>query len=135
MKKKVLLVDDFPGVCDSPGRALRWEGYDLTLASNGKQALNALRSTGFDLVLLDLNITATAGWNALNHIVTTSLALPLILITGRPDQQPLATQKGVTAVLEKPLGLPLLLEVRERALTETAVVRGKGARPESICLA
>jgi DNA-binding NtrC family response regulator len=131
MKEKVLLVDNFPGVGDSLDQALRLEGYDLTLASNGKEALNALRTTGFDMVVLDLNVPVTAGWAALSQIVTTSLSLPLIIITGRPDQQPLATHKGVTAVLEKPLDLLLLLGVMARALAETSRVRGKGLRSES----
>jgi FixJ family two-component response regulator len=44
--------------------------------------------------------------------------LPIIIITGRTDQQWLAAQKGVVAVLEKPLDMPLLLDVMKRALAE-----------------
>ena len=116
---------------DSLGHSLRLEEYDVSLAANGQEALNALRATGFDLVLLDLDMPVTNGWDALSQIVTTSLAIPLIIITGRPDQQRLATQKGVTAVLEKPLDLPLLLGLMERALGETSEARGSGTKPES----
>jgi DNA-binding NtrC family response regulator len=130
MNEKILLVDDFPGVRDSLGQVLRLEGCDLTLASIGKEALNALRTIGFNLVLLDLKTRVTAGWGALSQTVRAGLSLPLIIITVRPDQQPLATPKGVTAVLEKPLDLPLLLGVMERALAETSGFR-TGWRPES----
>jgi DNA-binding NtrC family response regulator len=131
MKATILLVDDNPNIRDSLGHTLRLEGYDVTLASNGQEALNALRSTGFDLVLLDLDRPVRDGWDTLGQIITISLSLPLILITGHPDQQRLAAHKGVTAVLEKPLDLPLLLGVMERALAEMAAARGDGTKPES----
>jgi DNA-binding NtrC family response regulator len=118
MKATILLVDEYPGVRHSLGDTLRLEGYDVTLASNGQEALYALRATGFDLVLLDLDRPVCQGWNTLCQIITISLTLPLIKITGRPDPSWLATQKGVTAVLEKPLDLSLLLGVMERALAE-----------------
>jgi DNA-binding NtrC family response regulator len=123
MKAKVLLVDDYPGIGDSLGHALRVEGYDVTLASNGQQALNALRVTGFDLVLLDLDMPALNGWEALAQIVTTSLSLPAIIITGPSGQQGPAIPKGVAAVLEKPLDLNVLLEAMERVMAETAEAR------------
>jgi DNA-binding NtrC family response regulator len=132
MKARVLLVDDYPGIRDSLGHTLRLEGYDITLACNGGEALHALRATGFDLVLLDLDMPVRNEWDTLGQIITTSLSLPLIIITGRPDQQRLATQKGVTAVLKKPLDLPLLLGVMQRALAETSVARGDGTGTESL---
>jgi two-component system nitrogen regulation response regulator NtrX len=131
MKATILLVDNNPGIRDSLGQALRWEGFDVTVATNGQEALNSLRATGFDLVLLDLDMPFINGWDTLGQIITISLSLPLIIITGRPDQQRLATQKGVRAVLQKPLDLPLLLGVMERALAETSEARVHGTRPES----
>jgi DNA-binding NtrC family response regulator len=123
MKATVLLVDDYPGRRPTIGDTLRLEGYDVILASNGKEALHALRRTGFDLVLLDLDRPVHKGWESLCQIITISLALPVINITGRTDPQWMATQKGLTAVLEKPLDWPLLLGVMERALAETAKAR------------
>jgi DNA-binding NtrC family response regulator len=131
MKATVLLIDDDPAIRDSLGHTLRSKGYEVTLACNGQQALNALRATGFDLVLLDLEMPVTKGWDTLSHLVTISLGLPLIVITGRPDQQPLPAQKGVAAVLEKPLDLPLLFGVMERALAARSEDCGNPTRPES----
>jgi two-component system response regulator MprA len=54
MKAKVLLADDHPVMHDSLGHTLRLEGYDVTLATDGQQALNALGDTGFELVLLNV---------------------------------------------------------------------------------
>jgi DNA-binding NtrC family response regulator len=123
MKAKVLLVDEDAGMPDSLAPSLRLEEYDVRLASNGQEAVNALRSTGFDLVLLDLEMPVTDGWDALSQIVTMSLSLPVIIITGHADQREMATQKGVTAVLEKPLDLNLLREVMGQVLVKTAEAR------------
>ena len=132
MKARVLLVDDYPGIRDALGHTLRLEGYEVTLACNGREALNALRETGFDLVLLDLDMPVINGWETLGQMVTINLSLPLIIMTGRSDQQRLATQRGVAAVLEKPLELPLLLEVMQRALAQTTQARRSGTRPDSL---
>jgi len=107
------------------------EGYDVTVAANGREALDSLRQTGFDLVLLDLDMPVINGWDTLGQIVTSNLSLPLIVITGHPDQQWLATQKGVAAFLEKPLDMNLLLEVMKRVLAPTAQARGGGTSPKS----
>lgn len=120
MKTKVLLVDDYPGIRDSLGHTLRLQGYDVTVASNGRAALDALCNTSFDLALLDLDMPVINGWEFLQRIITVSLSLPVIIITERTDQQRLATKPGVVAVLEKPLNLDSLLGVMERVSAKSA---------------
>ena len=100
MKATILLIDDYPGIRDSVGDSLRLQGYEVILASNGREALNALRDTGFDLVLLDLELPVVSGWDTLVKIVTVSLSLPVIIITERSGQQWPDPQKGVAAFLE-----------------------------------
>jgi DNA-binding NtrC family response regulator len=132
MKATILLISYNPGGCDSLGDALRLEGYDITVAANGPEVFNSLRATGFDLVLLDLDMPISNAWDTLGQIITISLSLPLIIVTGHPDQQRLATQKGVVAVLEKPLEMPLLLGVMQRALAQTSAVRGHDTNQASL---
>jgi DNA-binding NtrC family response regulator len=131
MKATILLIDDYRGIRDLLGHTLRLRGYAVTVASNGQEALNSLRKTGFDLVLLDFDMAVSNGWDTLGQIITTSLSLPLILITGHPNDEHLAMQKGITAVLEKPLDVALLLEVVERALAETSQAPRKDTGPDS----
>jgi CheY-like chemotaxis protein len=137
MKATILLISCYPGIRDSLGQTLRLEGCNVTLADNGQEALQALRGTGFDLVLLDLDLPAGDLWGTLCRMVTNSVSLPAILsfslpviiITARSDQQFLAAEKGVAAVYEKPLRLPLLLEGIKRALAQKATARRQ--RPET----
>jgi DNA-binding NtrC family response regulator len=130
MKATILLVDGDEDLRDSLGRALRSAGYDVSVASDGPEALNSLPTTGFDLVLLDLDLPIRNGWDILGQIITISLSLPLIIVTERPNKRRLAAQSGVVAVLEKPLDLPLLVGVVERALAGTSESRSNSTKPE-----
>jgi two-component system alkaline phosphatase synthesis response regulator PhoP len=53
-KQKVLLVDDDPDILDLISFNLEKEGYEVTTAMNGRQALEAARKSVPDLVLLDV---------------------------------------------------------------------------------
>jgi DNA-binding NtrC family response regulator len=127
MKAKVLLVDSQENTPDSLGEVLRREEYEVSRASNGADALNALRSTGFDLVLLDLQRPVTNAWDALSQIVMTSLSLPVIILTEQTAGHELTSQNGIAAILEKPLDLDLLRQVMDRVLVETAEAQRRRA--------
>jgi DNA-binding NtrC family response regulator len=131
MKATILSIDDDPAIRETLRNTLQSKGYDVTLASNGQEAIKALRATGFDLVLLGLDMPFTEGWDTLIDLVIVSLSLPLVIITARPDRQRLDTRMGVTAVLKKPLDLPLLLGVIERALAQRSAACGECAGPDS----
>jgi DNA-binding NtrC family response regulator len=133
IKANILLVDDHPGIREMLCHTMRGDGYDVTLASSGQEALYSLRATGFDLVLLDLDGPVTGGWDTLGQIIMISLSLPLILVTDHSDQDWLANQKGVAAVFEKPLNLPLLLDEIDHALAATVGARAQpnASEPDS----
>ncbi len=116
MKAKSLLVDDYPGIRNSLGRALRLEGYDVTPASDGCEALALMRDWRFDLVLFDLDLPLVHGWKTLERLLKTNPPSPVIIMTACLDQQWLTAQAGVAAVLEKPLDMAALLESIQRAL-------------------
>ena len=63
MKKKILLVDDDPGVRRMLLRVLEEEDYVVLPAANGVEALEVARATAPDLVLLDLNLPMQNGWD------------------------------------------------------------------------
>ena len=48
------MVDDEPPITDFLERGLRFKGFEVTTASNGRQALNAVQKNEPDLVLLDV---------------------------------------------------------------------------------
>ena len=107
-RKRILVVDDDDAVRIGLNDVLGTEGYEVVPASNGIQALAALRRQPCDLALLDINMPLLNGWGTIGELRRLDRWLPMIIITARPDQRTLARESGVE-LMEKPLDLPLLL--------------------------
>ncbi len=106
--KRILVVDDDDAVRAGLNGLLFTQGYEVANASNGIQALAAIRREQCDLALLDMNMPLLNGWGTIGELRRLDRWLPVIVITARPDQQTLAREAGVE-LMEKPLDLPLLL--------------------------
>lgn len=120
MKKVILVVDDDPQIRGSLDKLLRAEGYDVALAADGEEAIDLFDTGSIDLVLLDLTLPGNGGWEVFGAITASDPFLPIIIITGRENQQDLATLAGVGALMEKPLNLPVLLETIRKLILEDA---------------
>jgi CheY-like chemotaxis protein len=132
MKGKILLADDDPEILASLSAALSSEGYEVITANNGREACKYFAKHKVDLVLLDLKMPVRDGWAAFERLTTTNPLLPIIIITARPDQYPLAVAAGVAAFMEKPLDLPLLMRAIDELLVEPVeqrLSRLTGRRP------
>jgi CheY-like chemotaxis protein len=132
MKAKILLADDDEGVLAALNGVLESEGYEVILAKDGREALEHFHEGHVDIALLDLNMPVKGGWETFERLTTIHPLLPVIVITARPDQYPLAVAAGVGALMEKPLDLPLLLQAIEDLLlepVESRLSRITGKRP------
>ena len=118
MKAKILLADDDEQVLAALNGVLESEGYEVILAKDGREALDHFHEGHIDIALLDLNMPVKGGWETFERLTTIHPLLPVIVITARPDQYPLAVAAGVGALMEKPLDLPLLLQAIEDLLLE-----------------
>jgi len=125
MKKKVLVVDDDLQIRDSLRKVLQAEDYEVVLAADGQEAIDKCNSERIDLLLLDLNLPASSGWDTFETITSLNPLLPIIIITGRPNQHEVATWAGVGAVMEKPLDVPKLLRIIAELTAEPAETRLK----------
>ncbi len=133
MKKKILLVDDDPGVRRMLQRVLEEEDYAVVGAANGLEALEWVTKAAPDLVLLDLSLPIQNGWDTFERLSTDYPLLPVMVITARPNQLFPALASGAGAFMEKPLDLPKLLRTIGELLTESAaarLVRQAGDRAE-----
>lgn len=82
--RKILLVDDEQELLSVYGHALREEGYLVLCARNGKEALECLEASQFDLVILDIVMPVMDGIEALGKIVSRYRNMPIILHSGLP---------------------------------------------------
>ena len=78
----ILLVDDDPGITEQLSRFLEKNGFRVTVATDGEQALELLRTTKFDLVLLDIKLPKLDGRLVLQRMRDDGDQTPVILLTG-----------------------------------------------------
>lgn len=122
---KILVVDDEPQIRESLRKVLRAEGYEVLLAAEGREGIEKFNAEQIDLLLLDLNLAGDNGWDLFERLTSQNPLLPIIIITGRANQQELAAGAGVGALMRKPLNVPVLLQTITDLLAEPAETRLK----------
>jgi CheY-like chemotaxis protein len=81
MKKKVLVVEDQEALRVLYQDELKAEGYEVLLATNGKEAIQQLEKGKPDLVVLDIVMPVMDGMEALGRILGKNKTIPIILHT------------------------------------------------------
>jgi DNA-binding NtrC family response regulator len=122
---RVLVIDDERSQRDILEVILEGEGYEVTTAGNGRQALEALGDGRFDLALTDLKMPDVNGIALLTEMLVARPGLCVILMTahGSIDTAVEAMRKGAFDYLTKPLERDELLLVLKRAMERLQLVR------------
>jgi DNA-binding response OmpR family regulator len=123
MKKRVLIVDDDSAVRGSMKRVLEAAGYAVSLAPDSEEAIDRFLPEQTDLLLLDLNLPTRSGWDVFERLTTLSPFVPVIIVTGMPNQLPTALAAGASALMEKPVEPVALLKTVAEVLTERGETR------------
>ncbi len=127
---KLLLVDDDPGLLKLLGLRLGSEGYNVTTAASGQEALRALAREKADLVISDLRMDEMDGMQLFGEIQKTHPGLPVIILTAHgsiPDAVA-ATQQGVFSFLTKPVDKDALYQAINDALANSVSASDDGWR-------
>ena len=121
----VLLVEDDRMIAEGVLTALRQDGYAVDWLRDGVAAADALRTTRFDLVLLDLGLPRRDGLAVLNELRGRKDATPVIIITARDEvkQRVAGLDAGADDYLVKPFDLDEL-SARARSLIRRSSGRG-----------
>ena len=85
--KKILWVDDEIDLLKPHSLFLEKRGYKVVPCNNGQDALNLIRSSFFDVVLLDENMPGINGIETLNEIKSINPNVPVIMITKNEEEQ------------------------------------------------
>ncbi|NYS28257.1 two-component system response regulator GlrR [Pantoea sp. WMus005] len=121
---KLLLVDDDPSLLKLLGMRLRSEGYQVTTAGSGPEALRLLQKEKIELVISDLRMDEMDGLALFGEIQKRHTGLPVIILTAHgsiPDAVS-ATQQGVFSFLTKPVDKDALYKAIDEALAQQAPV-------------
>jgi signal transduction histidine kinase/DNA-binding response OmpR family regulator len=120
---RVLVVDDNVVNQKVAQHMLRGMGAEVTLAGNGVQALEQLRTSDFDLVLMDCQMPVMDGYEATRQLRQTSnqyrnVNIPVIALTANAlaADRALCLEAGMTDYLSKPIDRARLEDALFRAL-------------------
>ena len=111
----VLLVEDDEGIRETVADSLRFEGYDVAIATNGAEALAWIEAGGVpSMVLLDLVMPVMDGAELLQRLRSrgATAQVPVVVMTAALGAEP-ATE-AAEAVLAKPFDLGDLLALVEK---------------------
>jgi DNA-binding response OmpR family regulator len=130
---RVLLVDDEPALRSILGDALDADGHDVTLAGDGRSALEHAVAGGHDVILLDVALgPGPDGVEVCRRLREAGIDVPVLMLTARDAEVDavLGLESGADDYVTKPFGLA---ELRSRI---RAVLRRSGPqRPERLLLA
>jgi CheY-like chemotaxis protein len=115
--RRILLVEDDPGVRESIKLLLSIDRHVVAEASGGEQALELLKSQSFDLVILDYFMPGMRGSQLARHIREIAPTLPTVMITAYLEKLADA-DKPVDAVIGKPFSLEALRQAIGNSLSQ-----------------
>src|SRR5215204_2133096 len=122
--ERVLVIDDDVGLCELVGEYLQPEGYTVEAIHNGERGIDRALSDEHDLVVLDVMLPGTNGFDVLRRIRARS-KIPVLMLTARGDDvdRIVGLAIGADDYLPKPFN-PRELAARIRAILRRSSSKG-----------
>ena len=113
LHSKVMVVDDSDDVRELIGAFLQTRGYDITMATDGVDALGKLEKDTFSLIITDINMPKMNGPELLDTMSRSTQDYKAVVMSTyiEDDIKTELRKKGAVAFLEKPFSLRQLEEV------------------------
>ncbi len=125
---RVLVVDDADDTLAMLGVVLKSHGYDVTLCESAEEALRAARNARFDLILSDIGMPQTDGYELMRRLrsMPNFARVPAIALTGYATQRDADTAlaAGYDEHLPKPVDPVELIKLIRQMLDKQSGVRG-----------
>ena len=129
-QRRVLVVDDEPQIRRALRLVLRANGYDVTEVAAGEAALDALATSGYDLMVLDLMLPDLDGVEVCRRVREWS-EMPVVVLSahGEEEVKVQALDEGADDFVTKPFSAPELLARMRSAMRRAAVGRSVLSEP------
>lgn len=120
MAIRVLIAEDDPHIVESLSFVLGREGFEVSAALDGEDALRRLQSEPPDVVILDVMLPGRDGFEVLKALKADPAlrALPVIVLTakGQAHDRRMAEQMGATGFMTKPFSNTDVVDAVRRAV-------------------
>jgi DNA-binding NtrC family response regulator len=119
-KYSVLLVDDEKEFVTTLAERLQMRGLEPEVAFNGEQALEVLKNSIPDIIVLDLKMPGIDGLEVLRRVKKSHPQIQVIILTGHGSERDEAAARrwGAFDHLQKPVDINDLVRVMERAFRQ-----------------
>mgnify|MGYP000075766709 CR=1 FL=1 len=128
MAERILLVEDEEKLARMVELELRYEGYEVEKAFDGRTGLERALSGSFDLVLLDIMLPQLSGMEVLRRLRQEGNSIPVLMLTakGEVEDKVLGLDEGADDYVAKPFGMMELM-----ARIRAALRHGGQREPQS----
>ena len=129
MDRRILLVEDEPGLVMTLGDRLRSEGYQVDSAADGQSGLEQASTNAFDLIILDVMLPRKNGLDVCRDLRQRGIATPILMLTARGQtvDKVVGLKIGADDYLTKPFEMMELLARVEVLLRRTSAHSSKAA--------
>jgi DNA-binding response OmpR family regulator len=104
--RKVLVIDDEPGIIEIVETNLEGDGFEVISASNGKEGLEKIKQEAPELVVLDVMMPEMDGWEVLRNLERDpeTAGLPVIMLTAKAADEDYiyGLEEGAVEYITKP---------------------------------
>ena len=122
MAKKILIVDDEPNIVISLEFLMKREGFDVSVANDGEEAVHCIRAERPDLVLLDVMMPKKNGFEVCQEVKADpelqDVRILMLTAKGRDTEVSKGLALGADAYMTKPFSTKELVE-RVRSMLES----------------
>jgi DNA-binding response OmpR family regulator len=129
MKAKILIAEDDPNIRQGLIATLESDGYSVTAASDGAQALRLFPQEKFDLVVLDIMMPKASGYDVCRELRASGTRVPVLFLTAKGEEidKVVGLKLGADDYVTKPFGVHELLARVEALLRRGRTNTGNGS--------
>ena len=126
-KERILVVDDELSMRQFLKILMTKDGYDVEVASNGKEALDKLKDSSFSVILMDYNMPeAIDGLDLLNEFIQRTSKTQIVVITAfaSTEQAIKAIELGAADYVSKPFNVAEIRDIVKKCIQELEELEG-----------
>ncbi|PVV83696.1 response regulator transcription factor [Dehalogenimonas alkenigignens] len=127
-KKRVLVVDDEPGIGAVLRIKLRLSGFEVTTTTSGAEAIELVSTHEPDVMLVDILMPDVTGMDVIDRVRLFS-KIPIIVFTAKPDIATFAMELGANDYIAKPFDPEQIVKKIKAVLIEDGSSSSENTNP------